>query len=504
MTQLTRSWLKDGTYDGEQEYWATTGPVPFGKIVWGIPVFIFFFSLYLSASGHPDARLSWWAMLASIPSVICMQLVGYRLTSPVVLVSSSFLAYYSIAVVLNFLSPEIAVPASQWETTDLAMMGAAVGCLSMAGGILSFRVFHGIQGVGPENLRRCCLVKPIAMLPFVAVLIVFGVAYYASGAADVYFMKSHAEILEQVESTTPFHNIMGMARTIFTVAIFLMCFRWLHTRQNSDWWILILLILSPLILIAPSGSRGTSYGFAPYLALFYLQCHRNKWRATKTVAVCILALVILSSMISRFRTMDVIDFSFTEKWAKIWEQMYLDSGHGESRSTMYDTAARLSCYHLTGLIIEMTPVPMPFRGFDGLEDLWMMVVPKIIFRDRPAFTEPVDISRSYGVGSDTTSEPPTLVGDLYRRWGWSGVMAGMGMVGFLLPWIGGIQAKGWSTRVIAFYALSAAQFDHLYAVSVFIWVISFLRELPLAWILSVIIAKILDNYFGDICVQDQR
>ena len=77
------------------------------------------------------------------------------------------------------------------------------------------------------------------------------------------------------------------------------------------------------------------------------------------------------------------------------------------------------------LIYDNTPAPHPFDGFSDLGNLAYVFIPKYFFPAKPILLDGNEIVISYtGLRQEGTSQTISLMADLYRRAGVSGVVAG--------------------------------------------------------------------------------
>jgi len=85
------------------------------------------------------------------------------------------------------------------------------------------------------------------------------------------------------------------------------------------------------------------------------------------------------------------------------------------------------------LIYEMTPNVIPYAGFERFGSILWVYVPYFLYRDRPVMVGGKYIGEIYlGRELIRTSIGSSLVGDWYRRFGWPGIVIGMGVVGLLV------------------------------------------------------------------------
>ena len=77
------------------------------------------------------------------------------------------------------------------------------------------------------------------------------------------------------------------------------------------------------------------------------------------------------------------------------------------------------------LVYENTPEMVPFAGWDGMEAILYVWVPKMFYRDKPSLLDGNEITVQYtGTKFDRSAITPSIQADLYRRFGWTGVLIG--------------------------------------------------------------------------------
>lgn len=82
------------------------------------------------------------------------------------------------------------------------------------------------------------------------------------------------------------------------------------------------------------------------------------------------------------------------------------------------------------MVYDMTPGVIPHATFDGLDSILWVMVPYILYRDRPILQDGKFIAQQYlGYELIRTSIGITLPADLYRRFGWPAVPLGLFIYG---------------------------------------------------------------------------
>lgn len=304
------------------------------------------------------------------------------------------------------------------------------------------------------------------------------------------FMRTREELASQVGQ---FNSILGLATAMSHAGIFLLLFRYKVTGAKHDLILCLLLSALTVSLLIPTGWRGTALSFIPWLFLLYAIGKRDKKKVLVILTVLVFTLSALSAAVQSFR--DVGDQSgkpILARLGEITDALVEPSAASSIQvSTFEMMAGRLAEYQVPGRIIEYSPEVIPYRGAEGLENIPLMFVPKIIFTDRMPFLDFAIISERYGVGKVWGgSSPVMIIGDLFSRWGWAGLILGMGVLGFVLTWLDKLVLTEWNTQSILFFALFCERIYKIANMSLFDLIVFLSRELALAWILSIVISKI--------------
>ncbi len=101
------------------------------------------------------------------------------------------------------------------------------------------------------------------------------------------------------------------------------------------------------------------------------------------------------------------------------------------------------------------------------EFLWALV-PRVLFPAKPLIgTFGWDFSQVYLDDEEmTTSNGPTVVGDLYRNWGMPGIVLGMAFMGVVLRWLYErliVESAGFPMAALCFVALSRVSWEAMFS-----------------------------------------
>jgi hypothetical protein len=97
------------------------------------------------------------------------------------------------------------------------------------------------------------------------------------------------------------------------------------------------------------------------------------------------------------------------------------------------TGRRLDALGVLTVVLQDTPARVPFQGGWTIGYIAISYVPRILWPGKPNTTTGEWVSQTYGSPYDFhTDVGPTWIGELYFNWGYTGVVLGMFVVGFLL------------------------------------------------------------------------
>ena len=431
----------------------------------------------------PSPEIVWAATAAAAACMIGVAAARYQPMSLVSIFCLMTMLSYPLAAFANLLLDEPAIRHDLWDDTELAMWGSVVGSLAIAAGAQLSRVR---LDAAPRISKRATLSAIIyTSIAFnVALTSLLLVAVAAKVHLGVYY---HSSVADYDFESTAYLNLLGYITLIAYCGMFLQLRRYFATRSALDATIALVLIALPVIAYLPSGSRESAAGHLPLFLLAYIAWeHRTRLKVAILVSgVTFLMLLIIT--VGLYRDLARIVGADLGQQTQIIAVTAREVTTGEAEAIAPQVIARISDYVATGRIISHTPDQRPFRMFSGMENWWQIGIPGFL---RPKgnelyFSEGAVTTYEYGVSpGDWSSTPVMIVGDLFSRFGWPGVMAGMMLLGFLLRKI--------DTRFIAepgiygliFFALFAGHTWRMYTASLLIVVVSLTRDLLLVYLLS--------------------
>jgi hypothetical protein len=157
------------------------------------------------------------------------------------------------------------------------------------------------------------------------------------------------------------------------------------------------------------------------------------------------------------------------------------------------------------LVYQATPSIIPHAEFDGVDALLWIYIPSFFYPGRPSLIDAPKIGEQYlQQALVRTSVGPSFTGDWYRRFGWGGVVIGMGAVGVFL----GFSMRGvvWALLhipqiglAIVLLASTFATKDANMTVATAIWVLFY--DFP-KYILALLLCFVLGRMIAPIVVVD--
>jgi hypothetical protein len=464
------------------------------KAVWSIPAIILLVMIYsflspTSSEESLEQMVTLSAFFASVACVLCIAATGYRLTSFLTILGIAHLIYYPIAATLNLLLDEPAVRPDLWQSTPLAMWACAIGCATMAfGGILW-------KTLGPKDVDR----KPPALVGVEGNLILWAflalsvLLRFALGMYDERFVGTSVSINDEIGH---YQNIIAYLTRFSLVGILLQLYRAMNSRSSRDVLIFFAMAGTFILAFLPTGNRAGAYGWLPWFFLFYLAFEKKVTRAAGVFLILLTLFSLLTIVTNFYRVTHQLNKPIADRYqsmVKVGSTLFAES---DLQIYLGSFVGRLSDNANAGRIVDYTPEVTPFRGAYGLDELWMIVVPKILFRDRASFQtmdvsmDDYDVTQTYLKGG-AGSAPCMIIGDLFSRWGWPGVLGGMFVIGILVSAVSHFFVKEWTIQSVCFYALFVQYIASITQAGVFAVIVLFTRELLIAWIISRVLARFL-------------
>jgi hypothetical protein len=459
-----------------------------GRLAWIIPAAIL---LSLPFIREGDYSILVPACAAAGGCLLAMASVGYSLTSFVSIVALTHLLFFPLAVWGNLLLPVPIVRWDLWVSSDLAMWGCMVGLLALALGAF-------ISGLLTPATRKSfsgsrSLPLPSTLFNLILILLIVPV-FLIQWKLGLYF---HSGISDYRLENLSYVNLIEMLTVISQGGIFLQTFRYCRTRSPWDGYWAIAFCVLHVVSFMPSGRRAGALGFMPLLFLAYLSWDFNAKRKIIAVLVTVAIVPALIYGMGKYRgEKDVALLSFHEKFeSSLNSPLTFFSGEGKGQAPLVSIINRFSDYVAAGRIIADTPKQIPYRGSEQLDKLWQIFVPGFLqlIPDRINLLDGADLCDRYGVTKSFMgmgTSPAMIIGDLFSRWGWIGIVLVMALTGFILRQIDLHMMRRWDTFTILFYLFFGRHVTLIVSTTLVNLVTIFTRELLVMSLLAYLLARL--------------
>lgn len=446
---------------------------------WLIPALMLLVAVF-NLDGYRGA-VAWSAVVAAAACVLVITATASPLASFVTIFSVMTLLTYPVAAILNLLLAQPVVRPDLWVQTDLAMWACAVGGLSMAVGVY----VAGRRKQGESALREGGL--PIAPVWFNLGL--FGLLPAVVWAKLNLGLYYHSAIQPYNFSAQHYLNSLEHLSWIAYAGIFLQVARFVQTDSRWDGLLAAGMTLIALMLFFPSGNRAQAMGFLPLLLIGYLSWEPSLKRKLWLVCAGSLAILVLFYGMAIYRSPDLAGHTLPQKVLRSIDAS--SSSLTDNTRIQFQVVHRLSEYVATARIIATTPSEHSYRLFAGMTDWWQILVPGFM-RPKGAelnFMEGAETTLRYGVSENRASSTPVmLLGDLFSRFGWSGIVAGMFLLGFVLKKMDKRVTQGLTVHKVLFFALFVRIVWQLHTHSVLLAFVNLTRELVVVYVISLLLS----------------
>ncbi|WP_157212059.1 hypothetical protein [Desulfomonile tiedjei] len=407
----------------------------------------------------------------------------------------AYMMYYPIPAVLNLILPEPAISQDLWTGTPIAMWACTLGCTAMAAGAALFQTLYSKR----RDQSSQSFFNPPPVLLNVAFFLFLLPAVILRFNLGMYDARFDPDILSLIERTGQYNNILGYLSRFSQMGMLLQLYRAITTRSWKDFTLFGLMASVSVLVFLPTGSRMAAYGWVPWFLLFYLTLERKIWRAG-LVFLCLLSLfTFTTALVQVYRNIDQLNRSFSDRLETISEIALGERVDASGKSSLEIVVSRLSDFAFAGRILQDTPSIIPFRESEGLDELYTMMIPKVFVHERPslqlwdASMDTYGVTRTFQGGG---SAPPMFIGDLYSRWGWSGIVGGMFILGIVLAALSALTLQGWTVTSVCFYALYVQYSASLVSAGLFTATVLLSRELFINWAISVGIGLVCAHFFS--------
>ena len=230
----------------------------------------------------------------------------------------------------------------------------------------------------------------------------------------ILFLRLYLGLYYHVSIDPEYNNDVNYLQNIFNILhwvgilpVFVFYHKYITSKKNKYLFISVFIATLYVFIYLPSGSRTTAFLFLPLLFLFILDGVRSN---SKKILISIIAFITLSFLIVFSGKLRVIDDDFA---------------HLNFNDDVEILIHRLSDSIITGKIISIIPSEFNHRYTENLEAVVISPLPYFIRSsvfNYPNLLDGVNYAWSIGLSPPWTSVPVTILGDLYSRFGWGGIL----------------------------------------------------------------------------------
>jgi hypothetical protein len=282
---------------------------------------------------------------------------------------------------------------------------------------------------------------------------------------------------------------------------------YLESKQKLALWLLLVSIVELIAVFGLSGNRGlivfpvfflAAYGFGILQANNFNQWNRRSLFAA--AGALMLFVVFVNSVWLRFRS-DVVGEHDTASRANVLLNEIKEGGHldlmRKGNTGLLDQAAyRFQEFGYAGMIMEYFEWSKKV-GFEGFDRIFYFLLPSFM-RSRP-YWESTDTDIAMLVNSEIESGAPpiTTIGDLYRRWDWTGIVVGMAFIGVALKMWDQFFSKPTLQRRLHFISFWFSMLTIHLTMGIQFWIIISLRPFFVTWLMAYILSRIVMKFSRD-------
>jgi hypothetical protein len=469
------------------------------KILWA---FLFLLCFY-----YLQFHLSAWSskvLLGSILNVfICLLVIhlsGYRLYSLCTVFSLTIILFYPVCALLNLALPTPAVRPDLWRHTPEALTACSVGMFGFLLGQFANAIFLNTvwgkvdsSSANPHShqimpRRIFLLIMYSSLLLAIILKMKFGVFYHIT----IQKPNPNANVLLNALETISWIGVAGISGFLVMAAS--------SKNRQRDLATAIILMTSIVVIYLPSGSRMQAAGYLPALAVIYLAFEKKLSRRLFVLAASPVLIVMLIGVIGFYRVSGAdSQTSLIDRTSIMYEAMANQVVNENDLEGAKLIVHRLSDYVATGRLVAWTPEVFDYRTFEGMQKWWQVFLPGALrpkSEDALDFNEGTLVTLKYHVSDGPwVSTPITVFGDLFSRFGWTGLCFGMMFFGFVYR---GLDRLLWRASPLFSLILFVLYFRftwQLYVSSFLVAWVSLIRDLPFIMIITLLLTLTWKTHF---------
>lgn len=382
-----------------------------------VPVFG---SLFVAGFALHQVKYSW-------TSFVTVFVIGHVISYPV-----------GTIIVMTLTSPWAAIEPELWVTTSESLFGMIVGLLGVIAGVFGRGLIANERGskVVLEDRRTA---TPVAFNMGLNALVVPVVIIYIYNG--IYFHKDATMTEEYNTQRGESLGVLGYLVYLSYAGAILQMRRYLSTRKTFDLAYALFAVAIAVGAMLPSGSRAYSMIVLVIIVLYYMQVETRRIAKYFVFAATIVIFIILTSSIEQYRIAagGGGQISFEQRVGLVGQSLVpgatLNDPNENDEIDRIRLGRRFSDLHAVGFLMSTIPSMSPHIGFEGLPYAFYFLIPTLLRPNANIDFQPetVRLAARYKFRPDIGgSSPMMIIGELYERFGWVGIFAGMGVIGFLL------------------------------------------------------------------------
>jgi hypothetical protein len=254
------------------------------------------------------------------------------------------------------------------------------------------------------------------------------------------------------------NQILNVVTAIGLFAIIATALSYFATRESRLLVLLVLFTATGMIMGFVAGFKGTTLLPLTLILGSYVMV-RRRWPVLPIVAGVLFVFVVLVPTNQRYR--EGVRTQSEAPRAALGAALTtaLDFNPAKILSDAYDYVdLRFRSIDYVALILDQTPSPFDFAGGENYVLLpAIAVLPRSVWQDKPVLDEAEQFTQTYNQAPPevVSSTQLTQVGDLYRNFGYTGVVVGMFCVGLV---------TGGATWAVRRYQSPRAELVYVYVV----------------------------------------
>lgn len=390
-------------------------------------------------------------LLAGSPTLARLRRHGFDAPGLYALATCCFLGLTSLAW-LGF-------PQSPGPGLDQANIADALRVV--AAGLFAF-------GIGAWTLgwpRRPPTSEPVAdadIPPLALLVTLFAVSIIGTLIAISLGTFGYSAAPVGLESTSPFSSVLvlfsamlALAPTLGNLVVLITAMGYFRTRQRPVGHLLLAIVVVQICFGFASGFKGNTIMPIVFVLVAYALVRRRlPWRALTFVALFLFFVILPLNQEYR----DSVRGAGAAPSAALRQAITTPPELNPTlaaTSTVNYVFTRFRSIDSVALIRTQTPSPFSFAGG---EKYWllpaMIAVPRSVWPNKPVLDDTVEFTHTYSGRSVKirSSTQITQIGDLYRNFGYGGVVIGMFLWGVVVAALAAAYIRWHSPRLQAIYA----------------------------------------------------